>query len=57
VFEDLAGEFELPYVPFLLEGVATDFDLMQSDGIHPTAEAQKLILSNMLPVVNKTLGH
>ena len=57
VFEDLAGEFELPYVPFLLEGVATDFDLMQSDGIHPTAEAQKLILSNMLPVVNKTLGN
>ena len=30
-------------IPFLLEGIATDPSLMQSDGIHPNAQAQSLI--------------
>lgn len=33
--------------PFLLEGVATDAELMQTDGIHPTAAAQKQLLDNV----------
>ena len=57
VFEELAAEYELPYIPFLLDGVATDFDLMQADGIHPTAEAQPLILNNVLPVIQESLPY
>jgi len=47
VFEDLAKRHELPLVPFLLEGVALEDGLMQDDGLHPTAEAQPLILENV----------
>jgi hypothetical protein len=38
-------------VPFLLEGVALDAELMQNDGIHPNARAQTLLLDNVWPVL------
>lgn len=47
IFHELAAEHEVPLVPFLLEGVATDAALMQRDGIHPTAAAQPLLLDNL----------
>jgi len=34
---------------FPLEGIATDRTLMQADGIHPTAEAQSMILDEVWP--------
>ena len=49
VFTRLADEHDLPLVPFLLEGVALEDDLMQDDGIHPTAAAQPRILENVWP--------
>ena len=47
----LAETFNLSLVPFLLEGVAQNRELMQEDGIHPTAEAQSRILDNVYPVI------
>lgn len=47
VYHDLADEYDVALVPFLLEGVATEDDLMQNDGIHPTAEAQPIILDTV----------
>ena len=47
VYTQLAKKYELAYVPFFLEGVAVDRDLMQHDGIHPTAEAQPAMLDNV----------
>lgn len=44
LFDEVASEYQLPLVPFFLDGVATRPELMQSDGIHPTAEAQPLML-------------
>ena len=49
VFTRLADDYDLPLVPFLLEGVALEEGLMQSDGIHPTADAQPIILDNVWP--------
>ena len=43
------------YVPFLMDGVATDATLMQADGIHPTAAAQPKILENVWPSVKALL--
>lgn len=43
VYRDLADEYRAAYVPFLLEGVATVPELNQEDGIHPTAEGQRII--------------
>jgi acyl-CoA thioesterase-1 len=35
------------FLPFILEGVATDPTLMQNDGIHPVAAAQPRMLNNV----------
>lgn len=56
LYPELAKEHQLALVPFLLEGVATHSELMQRDGIHPTAEAQPLIVETVLPVVQSVLG-
>ncbi|MCY4150343.1 MAG: arylesterase [Gammaproteobacteria bacterium] len=47
VFEVLAEKYPVGFVPFFLEPAALDFDLMQDDGIHPTAEAQALLLDHI----------
>ncbi len=49
VYRRLADDFDLALVPFLLEGVALDDNLMQDDGIHPTAAAQPMILDTVWP--------
>ena len=43
--------------PFLLDGVATDPQLMQADGIHPNAAAQPMLLENILPTVQAVLAN
>ena len=55
-FTELAELYELPLVPFMLEGIATRPELMQDDGIHPTAEAQPLILANIWTVLEPVLA-
>jgi acyl-CoA thioesterase-1 len=54
-YVQLADKYTLALVPFLLESVAGRPALMQSDGIHPTAEAQALILQNVLPTLRALL--
>ncbi len=55
VFTDLATDYDIPFVPFILDGVALKIDYMQKDGLHPTAEAQKIILENVWPVLDQKL--
>lgn len=55
VYLDISSEQHIPLVPFLLEGVATDFDLMQGDGLHPTAVAQAHLLENVWPYLEPLL--
>jgi acyl-CoA thioesterase-1 len=43
VFEDVAKERNITLLPFFMEVVATDPELMQADGIHPNAQAQPII--------------
>lgn len=51
----LAEEFELPLLPFLIEGIPENPELMQNDGIHPVAEAQPAILENVWAVLEPML--
>lgn len=44
LYPRLAGEFGVALIPFILEGIALDPELMQDDGIHPNALAQPRIL-------------
>lgn len=55
VFHSLADEYDVSLVPFLLEDVALNGQLMQDDGIHPTAEAQPIILDNVWPALEPLL--
>lgn len=54
-YQTLAKKHSVPLVPFLLEGVAGNPDLMQADGLHPTAAAQAKILENVWPILTKIL--
>lgn len=56
IFQQLAEQRQLAFVPFLLEGVATRAEWMQADGIHPKAEAQASILSNVLPALEPLIA-
>ena len=56
VFVDIAESNELPFLPFLLEGVALDFDLMQADGLHPTADAQPKVFEHVLTVLEPVMS-
>ena len=47
VYADLAREYKTALVPFLLEGMAERRELFQPDNIHPTADAQPLLLENV----------
>ena len=55
VFPRVAGEFDVPLVPFVLEGIGGVPAMMQADGIHPTAEAQPVLLENVWPALKPLL--
>jgi acyl-CoA thioesterase-1 len=43
IYRELARERELALLPSLVDGIGTEQELMQADGIHPNATAQPLI--------------
>jgi acyl-CoA thioesterase I len=47
LFPDIAKQQAVPLMPFLLEGVGGKPELNQADGIHPTAEGQRIIADNV----------
>ena len=49
VYPQLAKELAIPLVPFLLEDVALNKDLMQADGLHPNAKAQPILADKIEP--------
>ncbi len=56
-YKDLANKYKLTLIPFLLQGVAGDPSLNQSDGIHPNARGAQvvadLVWSALEPAVAK----
>jgi acyl-CoA thioesterase-1 len=55
IYKDLAKEFNLILMPFLLEGVALNPKYNLEDGKHPNAEGVKIIASNLKPFIKKSL--
>ena len=55
VYTNLAKQYNLPLVPFLLDGIAQNWDLVQADGVHPTAAAQPVVLDNVWKVLQSVL--
>ncbi|MGH7445171.1 MAG: arylesterase [Longimicrobiales bacterium] len=54
-FADLAGEYDAALVPFLLEGVAAEPSLNQSDGIHPNRAGHRILADNVWAVLEPLL--
>jgi len=55
LYERIAREAELPFVPCFLEGVGGVSELNQPDGIHPTAEGQRRLAEKLAPVLRELL--
>lgn len=55
IFPKLASQNSMAFVPFLLENVATIRHLNQADGVHPTAEGQKIMAENVWKVLKDIL--
>jgi acyl-CoA thioesterase I len=57
VYADLAKEYDVRFVPFLLLGVAGDASLNQGDGIHPNARGAQivadLVLAELEPLLRR----
>lgn len=49
VFPELAAKYGVPLVPFMLDGVLGNPDLMSADGIHPNAAGASAIAANIWP--------
>ncbi|MDE2053633.1 MAG: arylesterase [Xanthomonadaceae bacterium] len=56
IYADLARRNHAALLPFLLQGIALDPSLMQSDGLHPTAAAQPCVLANVWARLAPMLG-
>lgn len=54
-FPDLASEYKVPFLPFILENVALDKNLNQADGIHPNAEGEKIMTDNVYKALKPLL--
>ncbi len=55
IFGKLAAKNQMAYVPFLLENVAGIERLNQSDGVHPTAEGQRILAENVWDILKDIL--
>lgn len=53
IYAELARKNQAALVPFLLQGIALHPELMQEDGLHPTAAAQPRVLQNVWPELGK----
>lgn len=57
LFTDIASSQQVPVLPFLLDGVTTSRKLLQRDGIHPTEEAQPLLVNEIWPLLAPLLDN
>jgi acyl-CoA thioesterase-1 len=55
VFPELASQYHVPLVPFMLQNVALDPQRMQQDGIHPNARGEPPVLETIWPQLSSLL--
>jgi acyl-CoA thioesterase I len=48
IYVQLAAKYKLTRIPFLLDDVAIHPELMQRDGIHPTAEGNEIVAKTVM---------
>ena len=56
VYPAVSAAHDVPLIPFLLQGVATDPDLNQPDFIHPNADGYAVVVDTIYPYVTDLLA-
>ncbi|MBZ5793022.1 arylesterase [Burkholderia contaminans] len=56
VYTRLSKDLGVPLVPFLLAGIENKPEMFQSDQMHPTQQAQGILLDNVWPALKPLLG-
>lgn len=54
-YKDLAAKYKTTLIPFLLAGVGGNPELMQRDGLHPTAAGNRRVAQNVMAVIEPML--
>lgn len=55
LYKDIADKYNLVYLPFMLQDIALNKDLMQDDGFHPNKNGQPVVLQNIQPYLQVLL--
>ena len=55
MYADIAQDLQIAYIPFLLENVGDQEELMQNDGVHPKAIAQPILLENIWSEIDRLI--
>jgi acyl-CoA thioesterase-1 len=56
MYRQLGEDYAISLVPYLLKDIGEKLELMQGDGIHPSAEAQPIMLDNVWPSLDAILA-
>ena len=51
IYPDLSAQYDLIFMPFLLEGVALEKELLQADFKHPNAKGIRVMAENLNPYI------
>lgn len=54
-FKEVATASKIPLVPFMLSAIALKREMFQDDGVHPTVEAQPILLDTVWPELKPLL--
>lgn len=55
LYKNIADKYNLEYLPFMLQNVALNKNLMQDDGFHPNKNGQTIVLQNIQPYLQALL--
>jgi len=56
IYPGLSKQYNLIFMPFLLEGIALEKDLLQADYQHPNAEGIKVMAKNLSPYIFQAIA-
>jgi len=56
IYRDLASANNLVFYPFFLDGVTAERNLLQGDGLHPTAAGIDVVVAAILPKVEELMA-
>jgi acyl-CoA thioesterase-1 len=57
LYPELSKQYQISLLPFMIEDIALNPELMQVDGIHPNEQAQSLIVQNIWPEIEKLINN